>query len=328
MPDSFPPLTALRAFEVASRHLSFSKAAEELFVTPAAISQQIRSLEEHLGVQLFHRHSRSLALTSEAEAGLARLREGFDAIAEAVKQIRGAGKRDTLAVFAAPTFASKWLVPRLHRFSSRYPDINLRIEADTHLVDHRRENMSMSDYLHRHSIDVAISFGRGDYPDCQVDKLLAATAAPLCSPQLLKGEHPLNTPADLHHHTLLHDDTHYEGRPGWREWCQQAGLEGLDTERGMRFNHVALALEAAIDGQGVILSLEQIAAPAISAGRLVVPFERRLALQNAYFIVSPDAVAQHSQVKAFREWLLSESASTSVDTRKKPQRKKALRQVV
>ncbi|MCB1805934.1 MAG: LysR family transcriptional regulator, partial [Candidatus Competibacteraceae bacterium] len=155
MPDSFPPLTALRAFEVASRHLSFSKAAEELFVTPAAISQQIRSLEEHLGVQLFHRHSRSLALTSEAEAGLARLREGFDAIAEAVKQIRGAGKRDTLAVFAAPTFASKWLVPRLHRFSSRYPDINLRIEADTHLVDHRRENMSMSDYLHRHSIDVA-----------------------------------------------------------------------------------------------------------------------------------------------------------------------------
>jgi len=306
MTDSLPPLTALRAFEAAARHLSFSKAAEELFVTPAAVSQQIRSLEDYLGVQLFHRQSRGLALTADAEAGLACLREGFAAIAEAVKQIRGYAQRDTLTVWAAPTLASKWLIPRLHRFSSRHPGINMRIEADPHLIDHRREQKSLHDYLYQHAVDVALSFGRGGYSGCQVDKLLGATAAPLCSPKLLQGEHPLTAPDQLRHHTLLHDDTHYEGRPGWREWCEQAGVQNLDTERGVRFNHVALALEAAIDGQGVVLSLEEMAAADIAAGRLLVPFGPRLALQSAYFIVSPELSAARPQVVAFREWLLSE----------------------
>ena len=307
MPDYLPPLTALRAFEAAARHLSFSKAAEELHVTPAAISQQIRSLEDHLGVALFHRLNRGLSLTQEAEAGLGKLQEGFEAISQAVQQIRAYTQVEALVIWSAPTFAAKWLIPRLQLFSSQNPEISIRIEADPHLIDHRREHLSMSDYLQRHGIDVAISFGRGDYPDCQADKLLSATAVPLCSPSLLHGEHSLRQADDLKHHTLLHDDTHYEGRPGWREWCQAARLEGLDTERGVRFNHVALALEAAIEGQGVVLSLEQMAAADIAAGRLVIPFGPRLPLENAYYIVSLESAAERSPVAAFRNWALAQS---------------------
>ena len=307
MAEHLPPLTALRAFEAAARHLSFSKAAEELYVTPAAISQQIRSLEDHLGVTLFHRLNRGLTLTKEAEAGLGKLQEGFEAISQAVQQIRTYAQPETLVIWSAPTLAAKWLIPRLHQFSSQYPDISIRIEADPHMIDYRREHLSLCDYLQRHSVDVAISFGRGDYPNCRTDKLLSATAVPLCSPALLHGKQPLQQAEDLKHHTLLHDDTHYEGRPGWREWCRVAGLEGLDTERGVRFNHVALALEAAIEGQGVVLSLEQMAAADIAAGRLLVPFGPRLPLQTAYYVVSPETVAEHSRVKAFRDWALAQA---------------------
>lgn len=305
MADSLPPLTALRAFEAAARHLSFSKAAEELHVTPAAISQQIRTLEDHLGVPLFHRLNRSIALTDQAEAGLEQLQHGFEAITQAVKQIRSYEQPDKLVFWAAPTFAAKWLVPRLHQFSDQYPHINISLEADPKLIDHRREDGSLNEYLLSNGVDIAFTFGRGDYLNCRTDKILSATAVPLCSPKLIKGKKPLKRPEDLKRHTLLHDDTHYESRPGWHEWCQVAGLKNLDTERGMRFNHVALALEAAIDGYGVVLSLEQMAAPDIEAGKLVIPFGPRLPLDNAYYLVSPESLAEQHQIKIFREWLLS-----------------------
>lgn len=308
MAESLPPLTALRAFEAAARHLSFSKAAAELHVTPAAISQQIRSLEEFLGVPLFHRLNRALTLTGEAQAGLVRLREGFGAIHEAVHQIRGYDRREVLTVWVAPSFASKWLVLRLHRFSARHPNINMRIEADRHLIDDHGEADTLDDYLLQRDVDVAVAFGRGEYPGCRVDRLLSVAVVPLCSPRLLRGEHPLREPADLRHHTLLHDDTEYDGRPEWRDWCRASGVEDLNTERGVRFNHVSLALEAAVDGQGVVLSLEPLAAADIAAGRLAVPFGPRLPLRNAYYVVSPEVSAGYPRVIAFRAWLLDEAA--------------------
>ena len=304
MHQHLPPLTALRAFEAAARHLSFSKAAEELYVTTAAISHQIKGLEDYLGAQLFHRLNRGLELTEIGKAGLPKLREGFANLALGVQEMRGEAKSNAFRVAVTPSFASKWLVPRLQRFAAAHPAIDLRIIASMDVMD---AASPASDIFRNDDIDVAIQFGKGHYPDCRVDRLFSVCAVPLCSPRLLQGKHPLRHPEDLRHHTLLHDDTAYDGHPDWDDWLKIAGVQGVDTARGLHFNHVSLALESAIDGQGVALSLKPLAMVDIAAGRLVMPFDIILPLPYAYYVISPEASAEQPEIVAFRTWLLEEA---------------------
>ena len=304
------PLNALKAFEAAARHLSFRKAAEELHVTPAAISQQIKMLEETLDTTLFHRLNRSLALTQAAQAGLPDLREGFVNLTQGVRKIRGQNGHSCLTVWMAPSFAAKWLVPRLHRFAVAHPDIDLRIAASGDLIDTATGHNSIpANSFRQQEVDIAIRFGKGHYPGCRVDKLLSAVAVPLCSPRLLEDpERPLHCPDDLRHHTLLHDDTPYEGRPDWASWLKAAGAHRVDAQRGIRFNHVSLALEAAVDGQGVVLSMQPLAAADVAAGRLVTPFDLSIPLEYAYYVISLQDTATEMRIAVFRDWLLTEAA--------------------
>ncbi|ASJ71474.1 transcriptional regulator GcvA [Granulosicoccus antarcticus] len=304
------PLNALNAFEVAARHESFSKAAEELNVTPAAISQQIRMLEELLGVQLFHRLNRGLALTDAGKSGLSKLQHGFQSVTEAVQQIQSE-QSQSLNVWMAPSFASKWLMPRMHRFVEKHPSIDLRISASVELVDTSASAPSLSeDILHRHDIDVAIRFGSGNYPGCRVEKLMDVTALPMCSPSLLEdSSRPLRCPEDLAGHTLLHDETPYEGRPDWSGWLDAVGVTSVDGTRGLRFNRVSLALAAAVEAQGVVLSLEQLAANDLEKGRLVIPFEHRVKLTHAYHCISLEHTEDDERVRTFKEWLFEEASN-------------------
>lgn len=303
------PLNALRVFESAARHLSFRQAADELNVTPAAVSQQIKSLEELLGVKLFHRLHRGLALTDAGKAGLEPLQQGFARLQEGMKLLRGADTRSSLNVWMAPSFATRWLLPRLDRFIDSHPEVDLWVNASADLIDSATSRLELTeDLMLAEGIDVAIRFGKGNYPGCRVAKLMSAEVVPLCSPRLLKQQDkPLSEPADLKHHVLLHDGTPYEGRPSWDRWFEGVGVDLSDAQRGVHFNSLQLALDAAIDGQGVALGIRQIAADDIEAGRLVVPFDDKVEVDRAYYIISQEASADDASVVAFREWVLAEA---------------------
>lgn len=309
MAERLPPLNALRAFEAAARHLSFSKAAQELHVTPAAISHQIKALEDHLGVQLFRRLNRGLILTEAARKGLPKLQEGFQSLTEAAAQFCDQAGESILTVWAAPSMAAKWLVPRLARFAALHPGIEMRVFANVSLMDTKNSLQMATSLFREQGIDLAIRFGQGHYPGCQVDKLYSVAAVPLCSPRLLKGRHPLRQPDDLRYHTLIHDDTPYEGRPTWADWLKAAAVEGIEATRGLHFNQVSLALGAAVDGQGVVLSLKPLAAHDLTAGRLIMPFDLSLPLQYAYYVICPEETAGLPKIVAFREWLLREAGT-------------------
>ena len=306
------PLTALRAFEAAARLSSFRLAAEELHVTPAAISQQVKTLEDLLDTRLFHRLNRGLALTEAGRAGLPALRSGFHDLADSMRRMRESDASATLNVWMAPSFAAKWLMPRLGRFVARHPGIELSVHASAELTDSSTSRVEMTvERMQTEDIDVAIRFGRGHYPYCRVEKLMSAVVLPLCSPGLVDDpDRPLREPADLAHHTLLHDDTPYEGRPDWAGWLDVAGVadvEGVDPRRGLRFNSVLLALAAAVDGRGVALSIEQLADDDLANGRLVRPFPQTLALDSAYYVISRLDAEDDPNVAAFRAWVLEEA---------------------
>lgn len=303
------PLNALRTFEAAARHLSFRRAAEELHVTPAAVSQQVKTLEDQLGVRLFHRLNRGLALTESGRAGLVLLREGFEQLGEGMRRMREADTSSTLNVWMAPSFAAKWLMPRLDRFVERHPTIELSVHASEEFIDSSTSRVELTvERMQTEGIDVAIRFGRGHYPYCRVEKLMSAVVLPLCSPMLLADAHkPLSRPEDLAQHTLLHDDTPYEGRPDWAGWFAAAGITGVDARRGLRFNSALLALAAAVDGRGVALSIEQLAADDIDHGRLVRPFPSALTLDSAYYLISRLDAEENRNVASFRQWAFDEA---------------------
>src|SRR5688572_6476942 len=315
MPARLPPLNALKAFEAAARHLSVKKAAAELSVTPAAVSHQIKALEEYLGVQLFHRQSRALELTEAARACLPKLREGFDNLAQAVERLRAHKGGGTLMVSAAPSFAARWLMPRLHRFLDAYPEIDVRVSARLRQSSQggrkgaTAERLTLDDWLG--DSDVAVIYGRGDYPGFRVDRLIALDVTPICSPRLVTHpQHPLRAPDDLRHHLLLHDDTGelYDGVPFWEVWLKAAGLDGADLRRGPHFSHAVLAFEAAVEGHGVVATMPVLAETDLHAARLVTPFALRVPLESAYYLVSSEAAAARPGVAAFREWLIEEAA--------------------
>ena len=306
------PLNALNAFLVAARAGSFSKAAEELHVTPAAVSQQIRQLEDLLNVALFHRLSRGLALTDAGQAGLAELQSGFDSIQQAVRRMQSADQRKELNIWTSPSFASKWLMARMHRFVAAHPSIDLRISGSVALIDSDATAPSLSaDILKSHNIDLAIRFGSGNYPGCEVEKLLDVDAVPLCSPNYLsdKSTPKLGTPSDLLNHTLLHDESPYEGRPKWSDWFKSNGVNDLEAAHNIYFNSVLLALSAAVAGQGVVLTIEQLAQDDINEGRLVPVFDSRSKVEHAYHLVTLEGASRDAEVQAFRDWIVSELAA-------------------
>jgi LysR family glycine cleavage system transcriptional activator len=316
MTDRLPPLNALRAFESAARHLSFRKAAAELHVTPAAISHQVRALEDQLGATLFRRLTRAVELTATGRLLLPGLGAGFEALARAVEAVRDHQNAGTLTVNVPPSFATQWLMPRLHRFATAHPAIDVRISASMRLIDPRRAAVRHGVYGENELVgdaDIEIHFGLGNYPNAHVDKLFGVTFTPLCSPRLMQGAHPLTNPADLRHHLLLHDDMHdiAEGWPGWKEWLAATGadaVEAVDATSGHSFSHPLLGLEAAVDGMGVVLGARELAARDLATGRLVAPFALNLDLGSGYFLVGAMGSAERPKIAAFRHWLLQEAS--------------------
>jgi len=295
-----PPLNALRAFEATARHMSVSRAAAELHVTPAAVSHQIRGLEEHLGVPLFRRLNRGLALTEDGALLAPGLRDGFDRLAAAMQLLNERRSGGALVVSVAPSFAAKWLVPRLERFTRAHPDIDVRISATMELADLRRD-----------AVDAAIRFGWGSYPGLEVHKLTADTSTPMCSPALLTGDHPLREPGDLRHHVLIHDDSMAfdPTAPDWRMWLKAAGVDGIDVARGQHYSSGDHAIQAAVTGAGVVLGRQSLAGDDLAAGRLVMPFELCLPVKPAYYLLLPPAMQRPDRVAAFRDWVLAEMAA-------------------
>lgn len=311
-----PPLGSLRAFEAAARHLSFKLAAEELHVTPAAISQQIKGLEDYLGVRLFVRLTRALAITPKGEAMLPKIRTSFDCLAEAVASVH-AGDNGGLNVTAPPSFATRWLVPRLPGFAAAHPDIRLRLSSSSDSVDGHGKGRRVDSSTHDpREIDseLSIRYGEGHYPGFVVERLLAPDWVPVCSPRLARSDRPLSVPQDLVRHVLIHDETIDDaGRhPGWREWLATAGVSGVDSERGPRFSNAVLAVEAALDGQGVALALRPLVEADLAAGRLLIPFDRAVPSPFAYYLVMRKAVADRPPVVAFRDWLLQQTGARGV----------------
>jgi LysR family glycine cleavage system transcriptional activator len=295
--QSLPSLHGLIAFEAAARHLSFHRAAEELFLSPSAVSHRVRKLEEELGCALFLRTTRRVSLTPEGAAlagpvgeGLARLRAGVDALAAAAEQ-------GPLTVSCSPSFAIKWLVPRLDRFRAAHPGIDLRISASDRLVDPARE-----------AVDACVRFGPGGYPGLEVQPLAEERVFPVCSPHLLAAGPPLERPEDLARHTLLHDMVlaDHALRVDWRRWLAAAAAAGVDARGGLRFSHASLALEAAMAGQGVALARGTLVRGDLAAGRLVKPFEVELDSGLSYWLVTAPAAAPRPRLEAFRGWLLAE----------------------
>ncbi len=309
MTRKLPPLNALRAFEAAARHLSFAKAAEELNVTPAAISHQIKGLEAFLGVALFRRARRTIWLTEAGQAAIPDLRAAFDHLGAAVDRIRGLDFSGVITVSAAPSFAAKWLVPRLEGFRVANPEIDARVTASVDLVD-----------FHRDQVDIGVRYGSGRYPGLCVDLLLTEEVVPVCSPGLRDGGPPLQSPDDLQHYTLIHDDTALAGGalPDWRMWLLAAGARAVDWTRGPRYSPSSVVIQAAIDGQGVALVGSVLVDADLTAGRLIRPFELTVPVDFAYYVVSPQATADRPKVRAFRDWLLAEAERYRSETRSEP----------
>jgi len=300
MSRRLPPLNALRAFEAAARHLSFTKAAEELNVTPAAISHQIKTLEEITGAPLFKRLTRALALTERGRDALPALSDGFDLLADATAKLTNTQQSSVLTLTTAPSFAARWLVPRLDEFQEQNPDIKVRIDASLTLVDLRRDG-----------VDVAIRYGLGDYPGHHAERLFEEEVFPVCSPKLMDGAHPLRTPEDLAHHTLLHSgrvesDWAY---PEWRMWLKSAGAADVDWRKGPEFSLEDMAVQAALAGHGVALVNTSLVSDDLDSGALVRPFTLRLQTDFAYYLVIPTQSINHPPVMAFRKWLLGIACS-------------------
>lgn len=297
-----PPLQSLRAFDAAARNLSFTRAAEELFVTQGAISQQVRQLEDYLGFKLFHRLPRQIHLTEEGVQLAHATSVGFSRIAHEIERLMRVEETGIVTVSVLQSFAVKWLVPRLGHFREAYPDIDVRIHADDRLVDLRTEG-----------IDLAVRFGNGRYPNLTCELLMRDESFPVCSPAYLATHPPLREPGDIAGHQLLHDATAILDHPhaaDWELWLAGVGVSGIDLRRGLRFNSGDMVIQAALMGQGIGMARTSLAALDLAAGNLVRPFPQSVASNGAYYLVYPEEHLRRPRVQAFVDWLKSEVNTT------------------
>jgi LysR family glycine cleavage system transcriptional activator len=288
------PLNALRVFEAAARHGRFDRAAEELSITPGAVSRQIKALEAELGVRLFDRFNRAVRLTETGE----RLASGVTAGLVQVEQAVGRARARTdgpLVVSILHSMAVKWLVPRLQLFYERYPDADILVSASDRPVD-----------LARSEADVSIRYGPGPYPGLDARLLMSSDLFPVCSPRLLE-EHPLRTPADLAGLTLLHDNNFLPDEPRWPDWLRTVGVEGIDGERGPRFSNTYLQLEAAMSGRGVVMAHGPMVFDDLRAGRLVRPFAHAVTAPYSYWALCLPERADQPAIRRFRAWLVEQA---------------------
>jgi len=294
MPRRLPSLNALKAFEAAARHESFTQAAQELCVTQGAVSHQVKALEAELGVRLFQRERQRLVITEAGRSYLEVVRDAFDRVAAGTERLLQRQSGGVLTVSTSPNFASKWLVHRLSRFAEKHPDIDLRVSASLHHIDFARED-----------IDLAIRHGDGRWSGLHMTRLCTEALFPVCSPKILngRGRRALRAPSDLKHYVLLHLDD----RRAWASWLEAAGVDGVDVTRGSIFNQASIAIDAAADGQGVALARTALAVWDLLAGRLVRPFGPELPVPYAYWIVCPKATADLPKIVAFRDWLVGEA---------------------
>jgi LysR family glycine cleavage system transcriptional activator len=305
-----PPLNALRVFEAAARHLSFKEAAAELSITQAAVSHQVKSLEEYLGVELFRRAGRGVQLTEAARACLPKLREGFDALATAVELLRERAEEGELVITAPPVFTARWLMPRLASFAKKEPKVEVHVVGSSKMVDAGALDSSAlinNLDLRASSSGVEIHLGMGDYPGFRVDRLFGASMVLVAAPEIAAT---LKAPADLALHLLLHDDAMdlVAGSDAWTKWLDAAGVaDRVDGSRGPRFSTNILSLEAASQKLGVALALRPLVDADIRSGRLVAPFDVELKPIGAYFLICPEVIADRPAVAAFRKWLLKEA---------------------
>jgi LysR family transcriptional regulator, glycine cleavage system transcriptional activator len=294
MARRLPSLNALKAFEAAARHESFSDAAVELFVTHAAISRHIRDLEDSLGTELFTRTGRGVALTEAGSRFGARLTPLFDQIADASREAAAVGAARTLRVSVEPAFASRWLVGRLARFNDLHPDIELTIDSTNRLVD-----------FYVDDVDIGVRYGNGSWEGVEPAKLSDVVIFPVCAPQLIADD-PKLTPEGLGGYTLLHENR----KQWWADWLAAAGVKAEMDWRGTIFqNH--LAIEAAEAGAGFALGDQILCTDALAEGWLVKPFATDMKDHGAYFIVRKKGSKETPVVKAFREWVLSELVETN-----------------
>jgi LysR family glycine cleavage system transcriptional activator len=308
-----PPLNALRVFEAAARHLSFKDAANELSITQAAVSHQIKTLEEYLGVELFRRAGRGVQLTEAARAALPRLREGFESLAAAVETIRERAAESDLLITAPPVFTARWLMPRLADFSRREPKIELRVFASSKMVDAGALDSPtlVSGLDLRDDVSgVEIHLGAGNYPGYRADRLFGVSMTVVASPQLVEGDPPIRKPEDLARHVLLHDDAMelVAGGSAWRRWLETAGVaDKVDAARGPHFSSNILSLEAASQNLGLALALRPLVDYDIASMRLRAPFDIEMKPQSSYYLVCPEVIADRPAVAAFRAWLLEQA---------------------
>lgn len=293
MPQRMPPLNALRAFEAAARRGGFKVAAEELHVTPAAISHQVKTLEHHLGVQLFNRLPRGLVLTESGRELLPQISRGFDHFARAVGSLKAGELGGQLTVSAAPSVATLWLVPRLGSFIRDHPEIQLRVLARERAPD-----------LNAGETDIRIPYGLGDYPGFKAKLLMRDSIFPVCAPSLL-NQQPLRRFADLRHHTLLEDIEVDASEPTmtWKRWLRDAGIDGKLSGHRIEFSNSILLTEAAVRGQGVALGRLSLVRDYLATGRLVRPLEVARPADYAYYTVTTQAGAERRRVRVFLHWL-------------------------
>ena len=289
-----PGLNGLRAFEAAARHLSFTRAADELHVTQTAISHQIRKLEDQLGVKLFLRRIRAVELTREGEAYLPPVRAAFEDLRQATARLRGPGGNSVVTVSTTASLAAKWLVPRLADFQAQHPAIEIRLTTTTALID-----------LAADGIDLGIRYGRGNWPGLRAEWLMAEDIFPVCSPALLAGAKPLARPEDLAEHTLLHMSLYPDE---WQHWFTAAGLPArlgarLGARPGLTFDLSLMALAAAIDGLGVALGRTAYVEADLAAGRLIKPFDFVLPAEAGFYVVTPHGDGVRPEVASFAAWL-------------------------
>ena len=287
-----PALNALKAFEAAARHESFTRAAEELCVTQGAVSHQVKALELELNIKLFHRERQRLVLTEAGREYLTVVRDALDRIAVGTERLVQRQTSGVLTVSTSPDFAAKWLVHRLGRFAEAYPDIDLRVSATLHHVDFARED-----------VDLAVRHGEGNWPGLDVLRLSSEQLFAVCSPNLLAGRPRLTKPADVLKFPLLHLDD----RKAWSRWLEAAGVEAEPTQ-GPVLNRASMVIDAAVDGQGIALARTTLAAWDLINGRLVRPFIEALRLSKTYWIICPKATSKLPKIATFRDWLVAEAA--------------------